>query len=501
MSRYFERMQGVLESHGGTVEKFIGDAVMAVFGIPAVHEDDAVRAVRAAQEMRDALAELNADLEREWSVTLQTRIGVNTGPVVAGDPGAGQALVTGDAVNTAARLEQAAGPGEILIGEETFALARDAIDADPVDPLGAEGQGGASSTRTGCCRSGQGSPGTSAAWTPAMVGRDLQLRMLLDAFEAADDGAHACHLFTRVGAGGDREVAPGPGVRLLGRRPSAGALGTLPVLRRGHHLLADRRDGDPGRRHRRGRPARTGAGRAPRAARGHTGGRDRRRARRSGMLGPGRLGAGRAPWAVRRFLEALGRRRPLVAVFDDIHWAEPTLLEVDRTTWARGPAIVPILLRLHGAPRAPGGTTRLGRGPAQRDQRPPRTALRTRGGRADREPARAPGAHARDRANGSARPPTGTRCSSRRCCRCSSTTPSWYRRTASGSPRPTCRTCRSRRRSRPCSPRAWIDSPPRSGGSWRPRRSWARCSTARRCARSSPRRARDASRTTSAACC
>src|SRR3970282_1369252 len=99
-------MQRVLESHGGTVEKFIGDAVMAVFGIPVLHEDDAVRAVRAADEMPRALAELNGDLEREFSISLTTRIGVNTGPVVAGDPSAGQNLVTGDTVNTAARLEQ-----------------------------------------------------------------------------------------------------------------------------------------------------------------------------------------------------------------------------------------------------------------------------------------------------------------------------------------------------------------------------------------------------------
>ena len=84
MSRYFERMQAVLERHGGTVEKFIGDAVMAVFGVPVLHEDDALRAVRAADEMRDALAELNEDLERQWAVSLQIRIGVNTGPVVAG---------------------------------------------------------------------------------------------------------------------------------------------------------------------------------------------------------------------------------------------------------------------------------------------------------------------------------------------------------------------------------------------------------------------------------
>ncbi|HEX6399296.1 MAG TPA: adenylate/guanylate cyclase domain-containing protein, partial [Actinomycetota bacterium] len=133
MERYFDRMQAVLESHGGTVEKFIGDAIMAVFGVPQLHEDDAVRAVRAAIEMRDALTSLNEELEAELGVTIAVRTGINTGEVVAGDRTAGQRLVTGDAVNTAARLEQTASAGEILIGERTYDLARDAVDAEPVD--------------------------------------------------------------------------------------------------------------------------------------------------------------------------------------------------------------------------------------------------------------------------------------------------------------------------------------------------------------------------------
>src|SRR4029078_11293167 len=132
-------MKIAIERHGGTVEKFIGDAVMSVFGIPNVHEDDAVRAVRAAVEMRDGLGDLNKELERDRGVTLASRIGVNTGEVVAGDPAAGQTLVTGDAVNTAARLEQAAAPGEILIGEETFQLTRAAVSAEPVDASPAYG--------------------------------------------------------------------------------------------------------------------------------------------------------------------------------------------------------------------------------------------------------------------------------------------------------------------------------------------------------------------------
>ena len=117
MTHYFEAMRVELEAHGGTIEKFIGDAIMAVFGLPTVHEDDALRAVRAAHGMSVALGRLNEDLERLWGVQLAMRIGVHTGEVVAGDPSTGQRLVTGDPVNTAARLEQAAGAGEILIGE------------------------------------------------------------------------------------------------------------------------------------------------------------------------------------------------------------------------------------------------------------------------------------------------------------------------------------------------------------------------------------------------
>ena len=117
MASYFDEMRAVLERHGGTVEKFIGDAIMAVFGIPVAHEDDALRAVRAAVEMRAALAELNDDLERRHAVRLRVRTGINTGEIVAGEAGAGEQLVTGDPVNVAARLEQAAGPDEILLGQ------------------------------------------------------------------------------------------------------------------------------------------------------------------------------------------------------------------------------------------------------------------------------------------------------------------------------------------------------------------------------------------------
>src|SRR5207247_3576938 len=140
MLRYFDEMRVVIERHSGTVEKFIGDAVMAVFGIPRAHEDDALRAVRAARGMQRALAELNDELERAWGVRLENRTGVNTGEVVVGDPRAGQRLVVGDAVNTAARLEQVAPPMEVLLGDLTYRLVRDAVEVEPVEPLVLKGK-------------------------------------------------------------------------------------------------------------------------------------------------------------------------------------------------------------------------------------------------------------------------------------------------------------------------------------------------------------------------
>src|SRR2546428_609604 len=127
LARYFERMKAIVERHGGSVEKFIGDAVMAVFGVPLLHEDDALRAVRAAAEMRDALPELG----------LEGRIGVMTGEVVTGTE---ERLATGDAVNGAPPLEQAAEPGEVLIGAPTLVLVGDAAEVEPVEPLALKGK-------------------------------------------------------------------------------------------------------------------------------------------------------------------------------------------------------------------------------------------------------------------------------------------------------------------------------------------------------------------------
>jgi class 3 adenylate cyclase len=135
LTLYFSAMKPVLERHGGTIEKYIGDVIVAVFGLPRMHEDDALRAVRAAAEMREALAELNVTLRAGFGVALENRTGVSTGEVVTGEGGGSRRLATGDTVNLAARLEQVAPVGEVLIGESTYWLVRDAVEVVPVEPL------------------------------------------------------------------------------------------------------------------------------------------------------------------------------------------------------------------------------------------------------------------------------------------------------------------------------------------------------------------------------
>ena len=200
MDRYFAEMRTVLERHGGTVEKFIGDAVMAVFGIPVVHEDDALRALRAASEMRERLAALNSELSAERGVTIAVRTGVNTGEVVAGDPGQGQAFATGDAVNVAARLEQAAAPGQILIGPQTHRLVREAVRAEAVAPLDLKGK----AEPVEAWRLVEVlpyAPAFSRRIDAPFVGRERELAALRTAYERVRD-ERSCELVTVTGAPG-----------------------------------------------------------------------------------------------------------------------------------------------------------------------------------------------------------------------------------------------------------------------------------------------------------
>jgi class 3 adenylate cyclase/tetratricopeptide (TPR) repeat protein len=339
-SRYFEAMRAAIERHGGTVEKYIGDAVMAVFGIPQVHEDDALRAVRAAADMREELAALNKELERDRGVTIQVRIGVNTGEVVAGASANDPALVTGDTVNVAARLEQGAAPGEVLIGEPTYRLVRDAIQAEEAAPLEAKGKTEpVRAFRLLDVREVIGA--IPRRLDSPMVGRERQLAQLFQAFEAAEADS-ACQLFTVLGPAGVgksrliREFLSGVGDRsqiLQGRcLPYGEGITYFPVVE-AIKQAAGLADFDlpevveakvcsvlEGDEHQE-------------LVCQHV----------SQLMGVAQAAAGEETfWAIRRFFEASARERPLVLVFDDIHWGEPTFLDLVEhvADWSRGSQIL-----------------------------------------------------------------------------------------------------------------------------------------------------------------
>ena len=290
MSRYFDAMREAIERHGGTVEKFIGDAVMAVFGVPVVHEDDALRAVRAAADMRAALAELNEELDRDWGVRIESRIGVNTGEVVAGE---GQTLAVGDAVNVAARLEQGAAPGETLLGASTHRLVRDAVEAEPADPLDAKGKSEpvAAFRLIGLVEGAEFIP---RRLDSPLVGRENELAQLQRAYDHAVS-ERVAYQFTLLGAAG---------------------IGKSRLVRE----LEDRVD------------ATLLAGRCLPYGEGIT---YWPLAEIEPLAGEIDFGANRDEIALqtRRILERMARERPLVLVFDDLQWAEPTFLDlVDHVT-------------------------------------------------------------------------------------------------------------------------------------------------------------------------
>jgi class 3 adenylate cyclase/tetratricopeptide (TPR) repeat protein len=317
MSRWFERMSEVLVRHGGTVEKFIGDAVMAVFGIPELHEDDALRAVRAATELRSAMSQLNDELEQELGVHIGIRVGVNTGEVVAGDGTGGQMLVTGDPVNVAKRLEEAARTGEILLGEGTRRLVANAALLEPRDELTVKGKSGPviAWNVLGVI---EGAPAYARRLDAPLVGRADELRLLHEAFASAvaDRG---CRLVTVVGPAGigksrlvtelcrsvreeartvsGRCLPYGDGITFWPLVQIVGAFGGDDGVRA---LLTDANDGELVAE------------------------------RVLGAVGPTHSSSpsGELFWAVRRLLEEAAREQPLVVMVEDIHWAAPTLLDL-----------------------------------------------------------------------------------------------------------------------------------------------------------------------------
>jgi class 3 adenylate cyclase len=286
LARYFERMKGIVESHGGTVEKFIGDAVMAVFGVPQVHEDDALRACRAAVEMRDALPELG----------VRARIGVNTGEVVTGTE---ERLATGDAVNVAARLEHAARPGEILIGTDTVRLLRCAVETEPIEPLELKGK----SEAVSAYRLLAVHAAPERRHETRFVGREAELEFLREAWERVVTGGR-CELVTVLGDAGVGKsrltlqfLASAQARAVRGRcLPYGEGITYWPVIEVLKQLDA--------------LPSDAAAAASLRSLLGRT---DR-------GTSPDEIA-----WAFRKLLE---EQAPIVCIFDDIQWGEETFLDL-----------------------------------------------------------------------------------------------------------------------------------------------------------------------------
>jgi class 3 adenylate cyclase/tetratricopeptide (TPR) repeat protein len=289
LARYFERMKTIVERHGGSVEKFIGDAVMAVFGVPVLHEDDALRAVRAAEEMRDALPELG----------LLGRIGVMTGEVVTGTA---ERLATGDAVNVAARLEQAARPGDVLIGQSTLGLVRDAADVEPIEPLELKGK----AEPVPAYRLLRVHEAPERRHGEHFVGRARELAILREAWERVS-ADRRCELVTITGDAGVGKsrltaelLASIESTVLRGRcLPYGEGITYWPVV----EVLKQLRLLPPDE----------AAASSIRS-----------------LLGEEETAtsAEEIAWAFRKTLEHASAERPLVVVFDDIQWGEETFLDL-----------------------------------------------------------------------------------------------------------------------------------------------------------------------------
>jgi class 3 adenylate cyclase/tetratricopeptide (TPR) repeat protein len=286
LARYFERMRGIVERHGGTVEKFIGDAVVAVFGVPVAHENDGLRACRAAVEMRDALPELG----------IRGRIGVNTGEVVTSTD---DVLATGDAVNVAARFEQAAQPGEVLIGEATHALVREAVEAEQVDPLTLKGK----AEPVAAYRLLSVLDAPERSHVSRFVGRGRELALVHASWERARSEAR-CELLTVVGEAGvgksrlvAEALAPIDCRAVSGRcLPYGEGITYWPVVEVLKQLNA--------------LPADPAAAASIRSLRGES---------------EEATSAEEIAWAFRKLLE---EQAPLVVLFDDIQWAEEAFLDL-----------------------------------------------------------------------------------------------------------------------------------------------------------------------------
>jgi DNA-binding SARP family transcriptional activator len=339
VARAVDQAVGVLRGHGATVEELIGDVLVGLFGVPTAHEDDALRAARAAVELREALKTLNEKVEGDRGIRFAIRAGVESGEVVVPTHGSGHATPSGDAVNLAARLQRAAGEGEILVGKASRTVLRDAAVLEAVERPGADGRGG-SLAAWRLVDLVPGMPPVARRFDTPMVGRTNELVRLRAAFDRAVRQG-AAYRFTILGDAGigksrlAREFAEALGADarvLTGHCPAYGDGITFWPLRevalqaagpRGLDGLAELLVGEDDGNWIAGQVA---------VAIGPT-------------QAPG--GAHDLFPAVRRLFEALAGPRPLVLILEDVHWAEPTFLDLIEyvADWGRAPVLLLCLAR------------------------------------------------------------------------------------------------------------------------------------------------------------
>src|SRR3989440_3653854 len=358
LQRFFSVMTSTIEAWGGTVQKFMGDSVMATFGVPIVREDDAERALRAACQMLEKLTELNTEFKAQHGVTLAIRVGVNTGEVMAASD---QNVVTGDAVNVAARLEQMAEPGMILAGERTCAAARDAFVFGEPEARQLRGKSAPVTVRQ-VLRPLTDAPDRRKGMQVAMVGREQEVESLASLFhEAMDANSPRLALISGpAGIGKSRLVreflnlasARHPETTILqGRCPSTGdgltywALGEL--LRRECQISLD--DPAVATRERLRQKIENVLQRvsADEATIDHT---LHALAFTAGITIPGNPLDNIRPSAVQlelsmawpRFISAYAAAGPVILVLEDLHWAGDRLVEMMQRLLARSTG--PVLL-------------------------------------------------------------------------------------------------------------------------------------------------------------
>ncbi|MDQ3880298.1 MAG: AAA family ATPase, partial [Chloroflexota bacterium] len=368
VARAFERLSQEVERYEGLVEKFAGDAMLAVFGVPTLHEDDAERAVRAALEMQSAMERLRDELRDEGRPELSLRIGVETGEVLVDQARAAaerDRMVTGDAVNTAARLQQSAPPGTVVVGPATYAATREVVEYEELEPIALKGKSlPVAAWRAVSVKARRGGLRAPLGIEAPLIGRGEELALLKDTVRrmVVDGRPHLVTVVGDPGVGKSRltweleKYLDGLPETFHWRKGRCLAYGQVSYGALADIVKADAQVHDDD-------AAETVGERVHARLRDLAGDAESDAHRMAsvfqvllGVRAAGELARDAISEAAREYLELLARRAPLVAVIEDIHWADEGLLDLIEyvSRWAQGPMVLLCLTRHELLERRPG---------------------------------------------------------------------------------------------------------------------------------------------------